>query len=61
MIYFKNHTNKTISPAAAKAVGRYGHGLLKGHQPRAPNWYLKITAAKPNVCPIIRDKGCAMP
>jgi len=32
-----NHIKKTIQPAASKAVGRYGRGLLVGRQARAPN------------------------
>ena len=56
MIYFKNHSIKTISPAAAKAVGRYGRGLLKGHQPRAPDRFLEIPVAKPKNVRQIREK-----
>jgi hypothetical protein len=58
MNYLKTQLTKTIKPAATKAVGRYGRGLLEGHRPRAPDALLEITAAKPKVCPIIRDKGC---
>ena len=49
MNYLKPQLTKTIKPAAAKAVGRYGRGLPEGHRPRAPDALIEITAAKPKV------------